>query len=105
MSNKIIIQWFWFDVTTRAREIGNKLEELLLTAADLVAPIKSFYDNVTSSNQPNPSIIKKKLTNRKKLLAKLRQNPNEELKGRLMNLNKEIKDHYKSTKRKRVRKE
>ena len=51
-----------------------------------------------------PSIIKRKIRQRNRLLSKLKHSPMDSLKSRVKNLNKEIKDHFIMNKRKRVRK-
>ena len=61
-------------------------------------------NNVSTTSCTVPSIIKRKCRHRKKLLIRLRQNPNENLKKEVTNLNIEIKNHFAMEKRKRVRK-
>ena len=81
----------------------NKIEEIIIRIIDKLAPITKYVDNVTSKSK-TPLLIKRKLSQRKRLLRRLKQNPSEDLKIRMKNLNAEIKSHYIMNKRKRVRK-
>ena len=82
----------------------NKMEEILTKVSDIVAPISEFTDNVSSKSQIIPMAIKRKISLRKRLITKLRQNPTDDLKKRVKNLNIEIKYHFNLNKRMRVRK-
>ena len=71
----------------------NKIEEIIIRIVDKLAPITKYVDNVTSKSK-TPLLIKRKLSQRKRLLRRLKQNPSEDLKIRMKNLNAEIKSHY-----------
>ena len=58
----------------------NKIEEVLINTTDKLAPLCEFMDNVSKESQIIPSIIKRKMSHRKRLVAKLRQNPSEMMK-------------------------
>ena len=72
-----------------------------LTLTDLFSVL---HVNVSKESQLVPSVIKRKMSQKKRLVTKLRQNPNEMMKRRVRNLNTEIKGHFVETKRNRVRK-
>ena len=76
----------------------------VINSTDKLAPITEYTDNVSSTSRVTPTIIKRKINSRKKLLTRLRHNPNEELKSRVANLSTEIKHHFYMSKRRRVRK-
>ena len=80
----------------------NKIEEILVRTIDKLAPITEFMGNVSSLSQAIPQVITRKIGQRKRLLRKMRQNPNDELKKRIKNLSKEIKEHFVMNKRKRM---
>ena len=67
----------------------NKIEEILIKTTDKLAPMCEYMDKVSSKSQAIPTVVNRKLHQRKKLLARLRQNPNEELRKRVKNLNVE----------------
>ena len=46
----------------------NKIEEILITVTDKLAPICEFTDNVSSKSRVVPTIIKRKITSRKSLV-------------------------------------
>ena len=58
---------------------------------------------MTSKSQEIPVAIKRKIAQRKRLLTKLKINPNIELKKRVKNLSNEIRHHFIMNKRQRVR--
>ena len=70
------------------------IEEIIMKTTDRLAPMVEFMDNVSKESQAVPPIIKRKLCLRKRILTKQKQSPNEVLKGRINNLNTEIKIHF-----------
>ena len=79
------------------------MEHKLLTVIDNLIPITAFTNNQTAASNITPTIIKRKINLRKRLLKKLKHNPDTETKIRIKNLATEIKQHYNNTKRKKVR--
>ena len=72
----------------------NQLEQKILTITDQIVPYVPFINNASvKSLQPN-SAMKKKLNLRKRLIKISRTNPNDPLRIRINNLNKEIKSHF-----------
>ena len=67
--------------------ILDKLEEILVKTTDQIAPIKEYSNNMTTKSQITPTVIKRKISQRQRLVARLKQNPTVELKGRVKNLN------------------
>ena len=82
----------------------NKIENILVKTTDKFAPLCKFMDNVSKESQTVPPSINRKLDQRRRLLAKLRQNPDDVIKRRVKNLNTEIKNLFIMNKRNRVRK-
>ena len=69
----------------------NKIEEILISTVDKLAPITEFTENVSTKSQVTPSIIKSKMRQRNRLLAKLKQTPiDSKLCNRLKVLNGKI---------------
>ena len=62
-----------------------------------------FTNNQSAELQVVAPHIKKKLNLRRNLLKILKQSPNEDLKKRIMNLNREIKNHFTEQRKKQVR--
>ena len=62
--------------------------------ADVDAPTITFSRNLAKDLVKPPAAIKRKMNQRKKLIARLRLNPDVSLKHRLKNLNVEIKNHF-----------
>ena len=84
--------------------LWNKIEEILIRTTDKLAPLSEHLDNVSAKSQEIPKIIKRKMRKRKDLLRKMKEDPSEELRKRVKNLNIEIKNHFTMNKRHRVRK-
>ena len=85
------VQGFW-----------NHFESKLINVIDKIAPVCKFEDNVVKVTVPGH--IKNKLNLRKRLLKKRKNYPSPELKARIANLNFEIRSHFFSITRYKVRK-
>ena len=84
-----------FDLDIKdVQNLWNEIENKLVEVADLVAPLRITTGNNTKESLNIPPIIKRKMNQRKKLIARLRLNPDPNLKQRLGNLNVEIKNHF-----------
>ena len=86
-----IYQGFW-----------NHFESKLINVIDKIAPVCKFEDNIVKVTVPGH--IKNKLNLRKRLLKKRKNYPSPELKARIANLNFEIRSHFFSITRYKVRK-
>ena len=83
-----------FDIETdTVQDTWNLFESTLLPIIDILAPL-TLYTKKESSNKPPSPIIKSKINARRKLLNKLKLNPSNPLRGRIKNLNIEIKSHF-----------
>ena len=76
----------------------------MLRVADKVAPVTQFTNDISTNSKTIPIQIKRKMAMRRRMLSRLRANPDSELNKRLKNLNAEIRNHFATNKRKRVRK-
>ena len=72
----------------------NRLESILLTIIDNLAPLESFINNCTSNSLKPTGVIKRKINLRKRLLNKINNNPTNAIRDRIKNLNIEIKNHF-----------
>ena len=72
----------------------NSFFSLQVRTTDKLAPLCEFLGNVSSKSQEIPKVIKSKLRKRKDLVKKMREDPSEELRKRVKNLNTEIKCHF-----------
>ena len=77
------IEWEIDDV----QSLWNKIEETVINITDDIVPIREYVDNVSTLSQETPTVVKRKMRQRKLMLAKMRQNPDEELKKRINWLN------------------
>ena len=98
--SRINMNWQINDV----QSLWNRIEEMLIRTTDKLAPLCEYLDNVSAKSQEIPKIIKSKMRKRKDLLRRMREDPSEELRKRIKNLNTEIKSHFAMNKRHRVRK-
>ena len=83
------------------QEMWDAFEHKLINVVDSIVPVAEFK-NEHFVNKPCPR-IKHKLNLRKRLLKIQRERPSLELKIRIKSLNFEIKTHFYSDKRKKVR--
>ena len=75
----------------------------LIRVADLLAPLTAYTRNKTNDSFKTPAVIKRKMNQRKKLIAKLKLNPDESMKQRLKNMNVEIRNHFYERKKHNIR--
>ena len=79
---------------TDVQENLNQLQLKLAKLADKVAPMTEFGNEWTAKSSKVPVEVK-----RKKLLKRLKQNPENELMKRVKNLTREIRNHFTENKR------
>ena len=81
------------------QSIWNSFENKLIDIIDEIAPLVPFSNNQTVKSLKPSNTIKRKLNLRKKLLKRQQNNPTNEIRDRIKNLNVEIKLHYLNMKR------
>ena len=87
------MQWKW-----------NEMEQKLIEVTNTVAPLVEFTENQATSIIKTSSHIKRKMKLRKRLISQSKSMIDPTLKSRIKNLNYEIKSHFTSQKRNKVRK-
>ena len=68
----------------------NRLESILLTIIDNLAPLEPFINNCSSNSLKPTGVIKRKINLRKRLLKKINNNPTNAIRDRIKNLNIEM---------------
>ncbi len=95
----------WDEEITTVQQMWNKFEDQLASVTEIVAPTVEFTNNTTIKSQITPTVVKRKMRLRKKLLNALKISPDDELKSRLKNLDIEIKPFHSTQLRKKIRKD
>ena len=85
------------------QSMWNTFENELIPIVDNIVPIVPFKQNITVSSQKMTPVIKNKINQRNRLLKKLKISHNSVLKGRINNLNCEIKLHFTQIKKRKIR--
>ena len=86
-----------------AQEYWNVFENLLIAVVDELAPLTEFAGEL-AKNAKCPKGIKNALNVRSRLLKTLNKKPSQEIKIRIREMDKTIRNHFRLEKRKRVRK-
>ena len=91
----------WDNEATDVQEAWDDFETKIIEVVDCVAPMSEFKNNSISVSTNRVILRKRNL--RKRLLRQFKQSPTLELKTRLKQVNAEIKSHFHSEKRSKVR--
>ena len=81
----------------------NIFENTLIEIVDNLVPLQLIKTNHSHPSQNLNAIVKRKINLRKKLLSRLKQNPNNDLRDRIKSLNFEIRNHFSNIKRSEIR--
>ena len=90
--------------TPNVQDTWNLFENVLINVIDKLAPLTPFTKSSKIDPKSTPSVIKRKINLRRKLLNKQKSNHSNILRDRITNLNYEIKLHFATLKSNSVRK-
>ena len=89
--------------TDQVQSFWDKFESSLLPIIDNLVPMVPFINNCSSNSIKPTGAIKRKINLRKRLLKAQKNNPTNELRNRINNLNIEIRTHFHCKKSNSVR--